>query len=1696
MPTLPAEAGDNADESAGSNANESLELIEVVEPSDSDEPSESDELIESTELAESVVTTEPDESSESFELAKPSELLPKVGKAPKLLSRRQQIILARKLKELEAIERELQRRKNLVNPMCYGLPDLLFPRGYAQGSFNPETGDVDRPSLPEEESEEDYCARQNEAIRALIEQYLHFTKDGRRVTITLVDKQVSFIADFFFGRVKRGILWKGRGCLTPENLVLTDVGLRTMSSLTKGDMVMNHTGRMTEILDAVSRGYKGKIVRIRISGNDQSLGFTPDHLILAVRASQSIEESEQWVEAGSLQKGDLVFVPVPVAESAHRSENISETTGWQSASPENEGGVPLSSLVGATDLQLECMLADILRDNGYWDGTSVRVSWRSSLVAANFMYACWRLGFTPAYWISNRNGIGLPVDQQFCFRVSGKLGCRLARIAWGVDPPVPTFCQTDRHSQWRSKGKIFSMVKDVVVEDYCGDVYDIEVADGSSFCLPYVTAHNCGGSLCAAILIWLRMIYQQMSFIDLGGSMEQSRVVYEYVSAFWDAVPGMRQDLLSKDPLISMTKLITGVQLKCIVPGTLVLTDRGILPIESVGVGDRIIDGNGRLSRVSMTIRRQYRGDVVRLLSAGSSREILTTSDHKIWAARVSKPVGKCCVTNSETDGLLQARWIEAEDLEPGDLLPVPKLATDPVPKTLVLENLRARCRGPKPLISLPVNPEFYRLLGYIIASGSSHGRWVNISFGKHALEEAADCQALVSSVLGRKACRLSQSDRLVDVVHFSFKAFAAWLRANCGKRQNKRIPLWLLQQASDVELREFLIGILGGKAGFGRLRRTAGSRSCMTFSSTSSQLIQAIMLVCQRLGFTGQLHAPVPRWRYDRKRRYRGKQRYLWQVTGCVSGVSESGASGYADNSHVYNKIDSLEFGYYDGPVIDLVVDGHPSFTLPGALVHNCIPASEKMARGKHLPGLVADEASIVPGTPIWTRNGVRPIEEVCPGDLVLTQDGAWRSVERRLAHPYSGRILQLNGYGDGVGAWVTEEHRVFGVVDTKQAADGAAFKKRGLKAADWHRAWSYDVGDVLVYPRLTQRGHLPHLLHDDPVRWRLLGYWCGARLRLEAGLAGPLVVFSLDSSKPLVAHDAADCVKQVFGEAPAWREPLGENRIELAARYTEEWRDIVSVVVSSENACIIPMEWLEAASSPDLRNLLLGLFRTGGKPILWSDSLLSKWTWAGCSPQLAMTIMYATNRLGIPVQVEYFGDDRGSVGDAWEISVRWDYALHVLERADTDGIELPVRVTDSKQWCDDANWYSAITSIDEKHYDGPVYDLQVRDNPSFGCPQRLMLHNCQDDQNADITFKAAMQMSMSEPDHMILLLSTFHHPVGLFQEIWDNAEAKGFRRYNWNVFDVMQKCDVGMESASSEDPVAAQFCRNSCPLTSREAVYDTDNKLLGYRYEGCDGRARSTNGFLPRENVINALVLNEGSEIFRIEYMCVRPQFSGPIYGLEAIENTLVSEIEIVDTDRTIVGIDWGVKEGALIIGKDSELAGPQILESTFLSVKLVSEYIRVLSDWQDEYGELDIYADSSHPFQIGDLEEAGFKVTPVDFATMKEYGITNLLKMFMYDKIRILNDNTHLIDQLKSYRKDPKTGRPIKINDHGPDALLCMTITIDFTERWADLITARAHGIARTRLIKTLGELGIQSDPKVEENSIDRDNGVMLF
>lgn len=87
---------------------------------------------------------------------------------------------------------------------------------------------------------------------------------------------------------------------------------------------------------------------------------------------------------------------------------------------------------------------------------------------------------------------------------------------------------------------------------------------------------------------------------------------------------------------------------RCLLPGQLVETAQGLIPIEEVQPGDEVRTHVGRLREVTGTNASQYRGRVVKITDG--DKTLLCTPEHKI----LTKNRG----------------WVEADKLIPGDILP------------------------------------------------------------------------------------------------------------------------------------------------------------------------------------------------------------------------------------------------------------------------------------------------------------------------------------------------------------------------------------------------------------------------------------------------------------------------------------------------------------------------------------------------------------------------------------------------------------------------------------------------------------------------------------------------------------------------------------------------------------------------------------------------------------------------------------------------------------------------------------------------------------------------------------------------------------------------------------------------------------------------------------------------------------------
>ena len=339
-----------------------------------------------------------------------------------------------------------------------------------------------------------------------------------------------------------------------------------------------------------------------------------------------------------------------------------------------------------------------------------------------------------------------------------------------------------------------------------------------------------------------------------------------------------------------------------------------------------------------------------------------------------------------------------------------------------------------------------------------------------------------------------------------------------------------------------------------------------------------------------------------------------------------------------------------------------------------------------------------------------------------------------------------------------------------------------------------------------------------------------------------------------------------------------------------------------------------------------------------------------------------------------------------------------------------------------------------------------------------------CQRDQNIGQYVETALQGVYSEPDHLIIWVSTYHVATGYFQELVDEAKVRKIKTYKWNVFETMEACTQGLKKYSTpEDPTARKYCMEKCPLTRRTPVYDEDGTFIRIDYDWCCGTARESDGYYTYENVLDARNSCTG-DTFNVEHCCNRPVSSGPVYNPYHVQRSMVEVLPFTSTAseelksmaQKVVGIDWGFAGETAIVGPCIFTGSTvEIVKTTFVSGVGIEDIGSILEQLKAQYGDFGIFADASHPFNIDFMITHGWEIEPVAFNKWKEYGIGNVARWLAQRKVHINSKdggNDKLKKQMLLYYRD-KNGKPEKKADHGPDALLCALLNWNFLEYFVD-------------------------------------------
>ena len=310
---------------------------------------------------------------------------------------------------------------------------------------------------------------------------------------------------------------------------------------------------------------------------------------------------------------------------------------------------------------------------------------------------------------------------------------------------------------------------------------------------------------------------------------------------------------------------------------------------------------------------------------------------------------------------------------------------------------------------------------------------------------------------------------------------------------------------------------------------------------------------------------------------------------------------------------------------------------------------------------------------------------------------------------------------------------------------------------------------------------------------------------------------------------------------------------------------------------------------------------------------------------------------------------------------------------------------------------------------------------------------------ETADEIVHSALPMVNDSKHPLVIMASTFHKIYGIFQETWDNAEERGYKRIQWDIFDV---CSV-FPATFWDQPEIAKI--NGIEVLKKHA----------------NGRTGDEHGWIPIQNVIQAWLEKPSDDWFEVEYLGSRPSAAGLVLKPEDIDRAMFDNMvdkryNFIQGSTVVIGIDWGFSSMTavteLMAYTDQVVV---MLDNKNFHQIAAEEIIANVVKRVREKGIRFIYADSAGKFENVALQNALAKEnlgcavievvfskekfgTPGDNATVGMLG--NLRAHFEQSKIKIPKRLKEAYWQLKRYRYQDGTDKPVKKDDHVPDSMMC--------------------------------------------------------
>jgi DNA modification methylase/intein/homing endonuclease len=380
-------------------------------------------------------------------------------------------------------------------------------------------------------------------------------------------------------------------------------------------------------------------------------------------------------------------------------------------------------------------------------------------------------------------------------------------------------------------------------------------------------------------------------------------------------------------------------------------------------------------------------------------------------------------------------------------------------------------------------------------------------------------------------------------------------------------------------------------------------------------------------------------------------------------------------------------------------------------------------------------------PSQKVWTQFGLRNIEAITEGDLVLTHLGSLQKVNQTMCRDYSGDMVKIKPSLLGKQVSITPEHEVL-VIPRKQYfhKNGEGFRENSVRSisrgAIWLPARELHVGDLVAFP-------IPNAIID--------------LLELDVSTYLPQV---MDWHQDEIFYYTRGRGKYGRGKLPK-RIPINKDFMRLAGWFLSEGSATVSGVyianispdVQSEISQLF-LSVFDAQSKVDkkgvwcrsrsIANLLANLFGKGAhnKKIpdfmlhlpLEKQKYLIQSLWEGDGHVRDNRVSYKTVSEELAIGIVYLSARAGAI-PYFHRNPKWfslNYrgrSMRAMQKVLGKKIAPPADFMRDQHWIHENTIWLPIREINIEKYEGKVFNLEIEEANTY-MTENFIVHNCQDNQ------------------------------------------------------------------------------------------------------------------------------------------------------------------------------------------------------------------------------------------------------------------------------------------------------------------------------------------------------------------------------